>query len=286
MGDDLDTSEVYRIVAAVRASAKYGTVCRSTVERIAAQEWGKGRSLKQAIKATKNRLHQAYSAYESRIDYDRVYGSLEAAYAADTPEGIRAACRRILNLHASSRERLPILDRFYAGIFAHTGTPRSLLDLACGLNPLSLPWMGLSYPSSGDPLAGKRVVYYAYDIDTARVAFLNRYLCLAGVQACACAQDVICDLPAEGADVALLLKSSACLERQKKGATLALLDALDVSYAVVTFPVKSLGRREKGMPAHYAQTFAEMLSVRPWPVTRLDFATEQAFIVDKRQVRS
>ena len=283
MGDDRDESQVAQIVDAVGASAKYGTVCRSTVERIAVEEWGKGRSVKQAIKATKSRLHQAYSAYESRIDYDRVYGSLEAAYAADTPEGIRAACRRILNLHASSRERLPILDRFYADVFAHTGTPRSLLDLACGLNPLSLPWMGLSHPPSGDPLDEEGVVYRAYDIDTARVAFLNRYLCLAGVQADARAQDVICAPPVERADVALLLKSSACLERQKKGATLALLDALDVSYAVVTFPIQSLGRREKGMSAHYAQTFAEMLAPRSWPVTRLDFATEQVFVVDKRQ---
>jgi 16S rRNA (guanine(1405)-N(7))-methyltransferase len=183
----------------------------------------------------------------------------------------------------SSRERLPILDRFFVDIFAHTGSPRSLLDLACGLNPLSLPWMGLGRSSSGALLDDGEVVYHAYDIDTARVAFLNRYLDLAGVHADARTQDVICAPPVEQADVALLLKSSTCLERQKRGVTLALLDALDVSYAVVTFPVKSLGRREKGMPAHYAQTFAEMLASRPWPVIRLDFATEQVFVVDKRQ---
>jgi hypothetical protein len=51
---------------------------------------------------------------------------------------------------------------------------------------------------------------------------------------------------------------------------------------VVTYPVKSLGRREKGMAEQYEETFLEMLSFRPWAVTQLDLAAELAFIVDKR----
>ena len=286
MRDDQDVSEIDRIVAAVGASAKYRRVCSSTIERIALEEWGKGRSLKQGIKATKGRLHQVYGAYELHIDYDRAYRTLAAAYAAGTWEHIHAACRRLLDVHISSRERIPILDRFYAEIFAHTGRPRALLDLACGLNPLSLPWMGLTDSSAPGEPSQDQVVYYAYDIDIARVAFLNRYLSLAGVQPQARVHDVICAPPAEQADVALLLKSSACLERQKKGITLELLDNLDVAHAVVTFPVMSLGRRDKGMPEHYARSFTEMVSGRPWPVTRLDFATEQVFIVHKRPSRS
>jgi hypothetical protein len=50
---------------------------------------------------------------------------------------------------------------------------------------------------------------------------------------------------------------------------------------VVTFPVHSLGRHKRGMPAHYAGTFADMMSARPWPVTELCFETELVFIVDK-----
>jgi hypothetical protein len=50
---------------------------------------------------------------------------------------------------------------------------------------------------------------------------------------------------------------------------------------VVTFPVHSLGRREKGMPAHYERTFLDIISGRPWPVTGLQFETELVFLVDK-----
>ena len=279
MDDGQSVNEIEQIVASVRASPRYRSVCASTIRRIATEEWSKRtspklslkRALRKAIKATRSRLHQAYGAYESPVDYERGYRSLETAYADGAPQAIRSACQRILSLHTSTRERLPILDRFYTELFAHTGVPRTLLDLACGLNPLSLPWMGLGDGSE----------YYAYDIDVERVAFLVRYFFLAKVLAHVRLQDVICDLPTKRADVALLMKSSTCLERQREGSTLALLDVLDVRHAVVTFPVKSLGRREKGMPGHYTRTFLAMLSDRPWAVTQLDFATELAFIVHK-----
>ena len=198
--------------------------------------------------------------------------ALRVAYGDGREEAIRSACRRMLSLHTSTRERLPDLDRFYRDIFALTGVPRAILDLACGLNPLALPWMGLRDGAE----------YHAYDIDGDRIALLNDYLDIVGVQTRAHLQDVICDPPVERADLALLLKSAACLERQRRGSTLALLDALAVNWVVVSFPVRSLGRREKGMPEHYAHELGEMLSGRPWPVTRLDFPTELVFIADKR----
>ncbi len=264
--------EVERVVANVQASAKYRDLCVDTIRRIAADEWDKRRSLKAAIQSTRSRLHQVYGAYERGIDYDRALGALDKAYAAGSCEEIRSACARLLSLHASTGERIPILDLFYARIFDHTGTPGSILDLACGLNPLALPWMGLDGGAT----------YHAYDIDRARVRFLDRYLALANVQGAAHLQDVICVPPDERADVALLLKSATCLERQRAGSTLALLDQLRAGWVVVTFPVESLGRRKKGMPEHYARTFGEMLSNRPWTWTRIDFSAELAFLVDKR----
>jgi 16S rRNA (guanine(1405)-N(7))-methyltransferase len=258
-------------VARVQASAKYRSVCERTIRRIAGDEWTGRGQLKRAIKATKSRLHQVHGAYESAVDYEQAHRSLQRAYTQGTEQEVRAACTRLLSLHASTRERLPVLALFYAQIYAQTGVPHTLLDLACGLNPLSTPWMGL----------GEGATYYAYDIDVERVAFLNSCLTLAGMTPGARLQDVICDPPTERGDVALLLKTSTCLERQRRGSTLALLDALQVPYAVVSYPVKSLGSREKGMPESYERAFREMVSGRPWAVTRLAFESELAFIVHK-----
>jgi hypothetical protein len=129
---------------------------------------------------------------------------------------------------------------------------------------------------------GPGAAYYAYDIDGERVAFLNRFFALAHVEGHARCQDLICDPPRQKGDVALLLKTATCLERQREGSTLALLDQLDVGQIVVTFPVVSLGQREKGMAAQYEETFLDMLADRPWALTQLDMAAELVFVVDKR----
>jgi 16S rRNA (guanine(1405)-N(7))-methyltransferase len=272
MPDRGTVGEIEEIVANVQSSRKYRHVCTSTIRRLATIEWAKRPSVKAAAKATKSRLHQVYAAYETSIDYDRAWAALQEAYVEGSTDRIRRACELLLARHASTQERLPILDRFYARIFAWTGVPRSVLDLACGLNPLSLPWMGLD----------GTVRYCGYDIDCERTAFLDRYLTLAGIEGGVRCHDVISAPPAEPADLALLLKSSTCLERQEAGSTLYLLDHLRVRYVVVSFPVKSLGRREKGMVEHYEQTFAQMMSDRPWRVERLDFETELVFCVARQ----
>jgi 16S rRNA (guanine(1405)-N(7))-methyltransferase len=274
-----ETAPVAQVVAHVRAARKYRGICADTVWRIAAQEWTKHGdddatpgTIKRVVKAVKSRLHQAYGAYQARVNYDQAYRALATAYAEGTDEAIRATSHRLLSLHSSTRERLSILHRFYSEIVHHTGVPGSVLDLACGLNPLSLPWMGL----------GNGTTYHAYDIDAERIAFLARYLELAGLDGHAHLQDVIASPPTERADMALLLKSFTCLERQHQGSTRALLDGLAVRYVVVSFPVKSLGRRDKGMLTHYARTFDEMTAGQAWTVTRLNFATELVYLVDKR----
>ena len=272
MPHDGRETEIDEIVAQIQASRKYRQVCVSTIRRIAAEEATKRDTLKDAVKATKTKLHQAYGAYEAKLDYRRAAHDLEEAYASGDELEIRAVCHRLLAHHASTRERLPILHRFYDAIFAHTGVPRTLLDLACGLNPLALPWMNLRPGAT----------YHAYDIDGERVAFLNRFFTLTDIKGQAHYQDLLCDPPQERGDVALLLKTATCLERQRGGSVLPLLDQLEVAQVVVTYPVKSLGRREKGMAEQYEETFLEMLSFRPWAVTQLDLAAELAFIVDKR----
>ena len=264
-------SDLDRIVTAVSGARKYRSVCAETIRRIADDEMANHDDLKTAIKATKRRLHQAYGAFEWRLDYDTAYGRLELAYETGLKTEIKAASRDVLSLHSSTRERLPLLDRFYVEIFQVTGQPGSLLDLGCGLNPLALPWMGL-------PAATR---YTPIDIDVERIGFLNRYLALAERQPLARCQDVLVQPPPE-ADVALLLKMSPSLERQASGATLRLMDQISAPFVVVSYAIKSLGGREKGMLDHYERQFQELAADRNWSVTRLIFETELVFVVERR----
>ncbi|MBN1138203.1 MAG: methyltransferase, partial [Anaerolineae bacterium] len=257
------------------------TIHPDTVRRVAAQKLAaEPRAGVQAlVKATRRGLHQICGAFEQAAGwattqdrpYEAAYQQLEAAYRAGTKAGIEAACRRALALHSSTRERLSILDQFYARIFEVTGRPDSILDLGCGLNPVALPWMGLA--------PGSR--YAALDIDASSVQFVNRYLQLAGFEPLARWQDILAHPQADPAGVALLLKTSPTLERQEKESTARLVEALPAPFVVVSFAVKSLGGREKGMPAHYRRQFRAMVEGRPWQAIELAFDAELVFVVIK-----
>jgi 16S rRNA (guanine(1405)-N(7))-methyltransferase len=266
---DHSESDLAAVVSAVSSSRKYRALCTDTLRRIAAQELAKHGSVKAAVKATKRRLHQVYAAFEADIDYGELYRDLEAAREAGSEGEFRAACRDGLAQHSSTRERLPILDRFYAEIWQHTGQPASVLDLGCGLNPLALPWMELS----------ESTPYIALDIDAERVRFLNHYLLLVGRQPLARCQDLLTHLPDDRADVALLLKTAASLERQEEGATVQLIEHLRASFVIVSFAVQSLTGREKGMVEHYRGQFTSWTAERQWPAEELLLETELVFVV-------
>jgi 16S rRNA (guanine(1405)-N(7))-methyltransferase len=173
--------------------------------------------------------------------------------------------------HASTRERAAILGAFYAETLAGLPPIRSVLDVACGLNPLARPWMPLAPDAA----------YYACDIYTDMIAFLNDYLRIAGVRGQAEVCDLAGDPPGQPVDLAPVLKALPPLEQLDKRAGLNLLRALNAKYLLVSFPARSLGGRDKGMVEHYADRFLALAAAAGWPVERFEFATELAFRVRK-----
>ena len=158
------------VVAAVLSSSKYRTVAPEFVQRIAAEELSKHPKQKDAIKAAKNRLHQVAGAYLNALpDYAAWLDRLRAASDA---EARREVCRSLMQTHASSRERLPILDEFYTQTLADIAPVHSILDIACGLK------------SAGDPVhaAGGGGDLSACDIYTDLADFFEQVLPLLGVR--------------------------------------------------------------------------------------------------------
>lgn len=265
--NDLD-----RLVQAVLQSPKYRNVCLDVIRNIGTQELAARRSWKEALKATKNKLHQVGGAYfDTNMRYAQWLDELKEAAQKGDDALLRLICIKIMKHHSSTRERLAILDQFYTSILSKLPPVQRVLDIACGLNPLAIPWMGL----------GKDVQYYAYDMYTDLAAFLNECIAVMGVQGQAYACDIAYSPPSRNADLAFVLKSLPCLEQLDKAASLRLLDALQASYLLISFPVRSLGGREKGMEQNYEERFGELLSGKSWSVQRFAFATELAFLVSK-----
>ena len=262
-----------RALDTLLAARKYGTVHRGLARAIAAAELAKGRSLKETVKAAKNRLHQSAAVYfRQNLNYDEALRQLQTAVDSGDDNAVRALLRRLMAAHASTRERLPLLDTLYRQLFERLPPVRSVLDVACGLHPLARPWMQL-------PLG---VNYMACDIFADQIDFLNRYFCIMRYAGRAVQHNALEDMSAPSADIAFILKTLPCLEQIESGAGQRLLRQIDAPILVVSFPNHSLGGREKGMKQNYTAYFDGLIKGTGWKVETLSFPSEQVHIVEKR----
>lgn len=224
-------------------SKNYRGVCPDTVRRVWADCQRRYKKPKDAEKAAREALHGITGAFLTPAEASAcAYCMHSWAVGARTD----AQLENMLNKHASTRERLPLadMDALYARIFEVTGAPHSVLDLACGINPLYLGARGI--PTTGVDISGDAV------------ALLNTFGETYGAPVRAVCADLLCPgaLPAARFDVALMFKVLPLLERQQTGAAMAVMNAVNAAYLVASFPTRTLGGRNVGMAAHYAEWMA------------------------------
>lgn len=258
-----------RLVADVLAGAKYRTISPALVRAVGARELAARRSHREAVKETKARLHQVAGAFLDRSP--RYAAWLAELRAAGDDEALRAACRSIMAGHASTRERLPQLEQLYGAVFAALPPVGSVVDVACGLNPLAAPWMTLA--------PGAR--YMACDLYADMCAFIDAALPALGLAGEAAVWDLSGGPPPWQADIALVLKTLPVLEHVRRGAGHSLLRGLAARHLVVSFPTRSLGGRNVGMAATYTGQMQAIAASEGWSYTTREFANELVFVVAK-----
>lgn len=257
-------SPLDELVTAVLHTPKYHTISPDLVRRVGERELAARRNVAEAVKATKNKLHQVGGAYfASKVNYEKALERLQET--ADLPH----TCRDLMRLHTSTQERLPILDTFYTTTLAGLPPIHKVLDIACGFNPLARPWMPFTVETE----------YIACDIYSDMIAFIEGFFALAGVRGRAEVRDVISQPITETADLTLLLKLLPVLEQVDKTAVPRLLDSLQSRYLLISFPVHSLGGRHKGMAENYEEKLMGWLNGRSWAWQKFLFSTELAFLV-------
>lgn len=240
-------------------SRKYRDVCPDTVRRVWAECSAKYKKPKDVERAAREALHGITGAFLSPAEASGIAWAMQSWHASGRTD---AQLENILNKHASTRERLPLeaMDALYRRIFEVTGRPGHVLDLACGVNPIYLAARGI--PVTGVDISGEAVRLVN--------AFGQNY----GLPADALCTDLLCPdaLPMGPFDAALLFKALPLLERQAQGAALRVLSAIPARWIVVSFPTRTLGGRNVGMAAHYADWMAA--NMPPGRVVYERFETE------------
>jgi 16S rRNA (guanine(1405)-N(7))-methyltransferase len=269
-----NSSEILEIVNSLKLTKKYRNIYDDTLIRIAGNMVGRYKTKKEIIKACKSKLHQIYGAYVTQGNLSYIEKLVTDSHNYDSRESIHTTSLKILELHSSTRERIPYLLDFYTDIFNVTGRPRSITDLACGLNPFAAPWMGLS----------PEIEYIVCDIDSRLINTHNRYFKFLDMNAKAALNDVLVSVPEKRSEVVFLLKTLPCLEQQEKHSSLRILKNLHASHVVISFPTRSLGGKKKGMQEHYDKLMMTWLTELDISAVTLEYPNEIVYILKFRKI--
>jgi len=270
--NDLEQEFTKTLTRKILAKRKYQHIDEGLVTSVVRNEAEKGRKKKDTEKAILGKLHQVGAAYFARQPDYQEWASAVSALPVDIHAvETKTLCKEIMKSHYSTEERLPILDDFYGDIFSTIPPISSILDLACGFNPLTLPWMPVD----------EHIRYFGCDIFSDMIAFLNTFAEHFTIDAKFESCNLLDAKFSQTADIALLLKTATCLEQLQKGAACTLLEAIPADHILISYPNSSLSGRAKGMRENYTKQFLELISPKGWDFEQFEFSSELAFLVKK-----
>ena len=268
---DLSDEEIQALIAEIRASPKYRDINLpvETLKDLIYRESYHYKKVKDVKQAVKKKLHNIVAPYLGDPDYEQASYEMEAAFR-EGEDSSKSFCLKMLNLHASTKERIPIMEQFYERIFSETGLPGSILDLACGLNPFALPWMGIP----------EKTKYYPYDLNYPRVQLINQFFGYLNRPQTAIYQDILVNPPKMAADLAFFFKEAHRFDQRQKGCNRDFWISLPVRKIVVSLPTSSLTGKHDKMEQHQRLVY-EAIENLNWPVQEIILQSEIIFIIQK-----
>ncbi len=137
-------------------------------ERHGEEDVTRWRDYRRVVRRCRKELYYGLRRYYRRpAEADRLLEQWERATGAASRVADVAELREaLLQAHASTRERLAHVAEFYERLFELAGAPASVLDVGCGMYPLSYPFDG----------AGRATqLYAAVDRDARAIRALGAY---------------------------------------------------------------------------------------------------------------
>lgn len=206
---------------------------KKTREKIKNSEYKKiekSKEVKQLIKDTRNELNKIYGIFQTK---ENTISRNEIENLIDDKTG--QGHKKILKKHLSSKERADFYQDFYKKIFDITGNPKSILDLAAGLNPFSIKFMNLE----------PEIFYYAIELNSWEVFNTQQYFDIMGINGTAIQQDLTKDFSFPKADLVFAFKIFDILEPKYVN---KILKNLDCNWIVASFPKMTVKNKPMKFP--------------------------------------
>jgi len=268
----MNIRDIENITQKILQSRKYQSlgIPKLTVENLIFQEMDRFKNKRDVIKAVRTKLHNIVAPYLEDIDYPHYSVRLEHVFEDSNANSLIQFCQEILSLHESTKERLGIIHQFYDYIFDKLPNNPIILDLACGLNPFSIPIINLSTTTQ----------FHAYDIIQPRIDLINQLFLSIGMQQQAEVRDIIVQPPAIHADAAFLFKEAHRLEKRGQGLTRTLIHAIQTDMFFLSLPNHSINDRYP-IRDRMHNLVNTIVQDQMWDVEAKDFKSETIFLIRK-----
>jgi len=216
-------------------------------------------------------LHNVIAPYLEDIDYQAEIANLESGLEdLSSEEALKNYCLKMMAKHASTKERIPHLQPYFDAIHDVIGEPESVLDLACALDPLCLPWIHLAPQAS----------FKAYDLNGSRIHYLQKFFDSAGIKAEAIQQDILLNPPQDQADCAFFFKEAHRLEKRQPGSTRILIENTNVKTFILSLPAYDL-KGHHSLETYHRHLVEKAIEAKNWNLESKLIGNEIIFFIHK-----
>ncbi len=274
-GEPMDESFTAKIIAETRSSRKYRQMDlpEAMLREILAELTAKGGSAAAIKSAFREKLHNIVAPYLEDIDYPAETARMLSFFEGNPSDTeVKTWTANLMARHASTRERLGHLDAFCRALRDIIGSPAVILDLACALDPLLLPWLGLP----------QEVQFLAYDIHKPRLEFLNQFFLRKYPNARAIHQDILAEPPQHGADCIFFFKEAHRFEKRKPGCLGPFFASLRAPLLVSSLPASDLSGHHS-LEDYHTQLITKAAAGRGWDVEKIQVVNELLFVIRKER---
>ncbi len=242
----------------------------------------KSSEYKRIIKSLRAELRRIHGVFQRKNQKKRQELIKKLSKTTNNEEK-KTIIREILKTHQSTLERMNYYEEAYKKIFSITGKPKKILDLGCGLNPLSYYFLDC------------KPEYYCGDINDEEIKIINDFFKEEKIKGKA----MIIDLTSKEsrkkfygikADTIFLFKTIDTIEEQERNLSKTIIkkiiEEIKPKNIIISFPTKSIGgrriRKEENKEKKSNNWFSRFLEEEKLKYKIISLEGEEFWIIKKK----
>ncbi|MBT3865926.1 hypothetical protein HOF78_02360 [Candidatus Woesearchaeota archaeon] len=240
-----------KIVDDVLKSKKFSRLGKSYIESIVddiydSENLSNKKVYKIFLKKVKEFLHKTYSVYQIS-NASKKDSIMESMINSKSDAELVKLHLEMLHCHSSTRERKEFYEEVYEKIFDKIKKPKRILDMGCGLNAFSLPFIGF-----------ENFEYIGMDVGKEDTKLINSYLKLSkklynfvgkGIEVNVFDDNYLKKIPRGKFDVCFLFKMADVLDYNGNHKnTEEFVKKVNSKNVIVSFPTRTISNRKMNNP--------------------------------------